>query len=62
MVEGITLNPDWVMPEYIQDISKLISQESKKVIQNMQREVEKIIIYKNKEVTCLKDHNEKLLT
>lgn len=28
----------------------------------MQKEVEKIIADKYKEVTCLKDHNEKLLT
>ena len=51
-----------MIPEDIQEISKVISQEGKKVIQNMQKEVEKFTTNKNEEVSFLKEHNEKLLT
>lgn len=49
-------------PEDIQDISKVILQESKKAIKNKQREVDKITNNKNEEVSQLKYHSEKLLT
>lgn len=41
------LKPNLVIPEDIQDISKIISQDSKKVLQYLQREIDKIIIDKN---------------
>jgi len=43
------------------DISKVISHEGKKVLQNMQNEIDKITIDKNEEVSRLKNHSEKLL-
>ena len=49
-------------PKDIEEISKVISQEGKKVIQNMQKEIDKITTNKNEEVARLKDHNDKLLT
>ena len=62
MLQDVNLKPNSVTREDIQEISKLIFQEGKKVIQNMQREVDKITIEKNEEVLWLKDHSEKLLT
>ena len=50
------------MHEDIQEISKVIFQEGKKAIQNMQKEIDKITTNKNEEVDRLKDHNNKLLT
>jgi len=61
-LQDVTLKPNSVTPEGIQDISKIIFQEGKKVLQNMQREIDKITTDKNEEVSRLKDHSEKLLT
>ena len=47
--------------EDIQEISKVISQESKNAIQNMQKEIDKITTNKNEEFLHFKDHNEKFL-
>ena len=47
-----------VIPEGVLDISKVIFQEGKKLLQNMQRKVDKITADKNEEVSRLKDHNE----
>ena len=44
----VTLKPNSVTPKDIQEISKLIQQESKKVIQNMQKEIDKITVEKKK--------------
>ena len=46
-LQDVNLKPNSVMLEDIQEISKVIFQESKNVIQNMQREVDKIIVEKN---------------
>lgn len=46
-LQDVTLKSNSVAPEDIQEISKVIHQESKKAIQNMQREVDKITIDKN---------------
>jgi len=62
MLQDVTLKTDSVIPEDIQEISKVILQESKKAIQNMQKEVDKITADKNEEVSRLRDHSEKLLT
>ena len=61
MLQDVTLKPNSVTPEDIQEISKVILQESKKAIQNMQREVDDITTDKNEEFSRLKDHCEKLL-
>ena len=61
MLQDVTLKPNSVTPEDISDISKVISHEGKKVLQNMQNEINKITIDKNGEVSRLKNHSEKLL-
>ena len=53
-LQDVTVKPNSVTPEDIQDISKVIFQEGKKVLQNMQNEIEKITIDKNEEVSRLK--------
>ena len=60
-LQNVNLKPNSVTPEDIQEISKVIIQESKKAIQNMQKEIDKITTNKNEEVVCPKYHNEKLL-
>ena len=62
MLQDVTVKPNLVTPEDMLEISKVILQESKKAIQNMQREVDKITTEKNEEVSRLKDDSEKLLT
>ena len=57
----MNLKPHSVMPEDLEEISKVNFQEGKKAIQNMQREVGKITTDKNEEVSRVKDHSEKLL-
>jgi len=57
----VTLKADFITPEDIKDISKIIIQETRKSIQNMQKEVDKTITNKNEEISRLKDHSEKLL-
>ena len=61
-LQDVTLKPNSVTPEDISDISKVISHEGKKVLQNMQNEIDKITIDKNEEVSRPKTHSEKLLT
>lgn len=50
-----------VMAEEVQDISKVILYESQKLMQNMKKEVEKIIVDKNEEISWLKEYNENYL-
>jgi len=56
------VKPNSVTPKDIQDISKVIFQKSKKALQNMQNEIDKVTANRNEEVLRLKDHSEKLLT
>jgi hypothetical protein len=44
------------------DISKVILQENQKSISRMQKEFDEVITDKNKEISRLKDHSQKLLT
>jgi len=60
--DDVTLKPNSVTPEDIQDISKVIFQEGKKALQNMQNKIDKITVDRNEEVFRLKDNSEKLLT
>ena len=53
-LQDVTLKRNSVMPVDISDISKVISQEGKKVLQNMQNEIDKITVDKNEEVSLLK--------
>ena len=46
-LQDINLKPNSVTPEDIQEILKVIFQEGKKVIQNMQKEIDKITTNKN---------------
>ena len=41
-LQDVNLKPNSVTPEDVQEISQVISQEGKKVIQNMKKEIEKI--------------------
>ena len=56
------MKPNSVTPEDIQDISKVIFQEGKKVLQNMQNKIDKITADRDEEVLRIKDHSKKLLT
>ena len=49
-LQDVNLKPNSMTPEEIQEISKLIFEEGKKVIQNMQKEIDKITTNKNEEV------------
>ena len=44
------------------DILKLMFQENPKAVSKKQKELEEVISNKNKENSCLKEHNQKLLT
>ena len=50
-----------VSSEDFKDISKMISQEDQKSRQKMQKEFDKVIKDKEEEISCLRDHNQKLL-
>ena len=56
------VKPKSPTPEDILDITRVVLLESKKEIQYLQREVDKITTNKNEKVARLKDHNDKLLT
>ena len=62
MLQDLTVKSNSLTPEDILDITRVVLPESKKEIQYLQREVEKIKTNKNEEVARLKDHNDKLLT
>jgi hypothetical protein len=61
-LQDTTSEPDSVTLEDFKDISKLILQENKKSMQNTQKEIVKIIIDKNKEISCFKNHSQNLIT
>ena len=50
-----------VSSEDFKDISKMISQEDKKSRYKRQEELDKFIMDKEEEISCLRDHNQKLL-
>ena len=60
-LQDVIVKPNSLTPENILDITRVALPESKKAIQYLQREVEKITTNKNEEVARLKDHNKKLL-
>jgi hypothetical protein len=51
------LESDPVTSEDFKDISKVILQENKKSMENMQKEIDKIITDKNEEISRLKNHS-----
>ena len=57
-LQDFTLEPNSVTLEDIPDISKVISQEGKKILQNIENEINKITVDKNEEVYRLKNHSE----
>jgi hypothetical protein len=58
-LQDTTSKLDSITPEDFKDISKVILQKS---MQNMQKEIDKIIIEKNEEISCLKNHSQNLIT
>ena len=56
------MKSDLVTPEEFKYISIVILQENKKSMQNMQKEIDKIIIDKNEEISHLKNHSQNLIT
>ncbi len=60
-LHDIIVKPNSITLEDIQDISIVIFQESKKILQNIQNEIDKIIADRNEEVFRLKDHSKKLI-
>jgi hypothetical protein len=50
-LQDVTLEPDSVTQEDLKDISKVILQENQKSMQNMQKEIDKIITDKNEEIS-----------
>ena len=47
--------------EDYKDISKVLSQENQKSLQNMQKEIDRVITDKEEEIYHLRDHSKKLL-
>jgi hypothetical protein len=60
-LQDSTLESDPVTSENFEDISKVILQENKKSMENMQKEIDKIIIDKNEEISRLKNHSQNLI-
>ena len=60
-LQDSTLELDPVTSEDFKDISKVILQENQKAMQNMQKEIDKIIIDKNEEFSRLENHNQNLI-
>jgi chromosome segregation ATPase len=60
-LQDTTSEPDSVTPEDFNDISKVILQENQKSISRMQNEFDEVIKDKNKEISRLKEHSQKLL-
>ena len=50
-----------VSTEDFKEISNVLSQKVQKSIQKMQNEFDKFIIYKEEEISRLRDHNQNLL-
>lgn len=61
-LQDTTSEPDSITPRDFNDISEVILQENQKTMQQMQKEFDKVIMKKNKEISHLKDHSQKLLT
>jgi hypothetical protein len=61
-LQDTTSAPNFVTPEDFNDISEVILQENKKVMQRMQKEFDKVIKDKSEEISRLKEHSKKLLT
>ena len=56
-LQDSTLESNPVTSEDFKDISKVILQENKKSMENMQKEIDKIITDKNEEISRLKNHS-----
>jgi hypothetical protein len=60
-LQDTTSEPILVTLEDYKDISQVILQENKKSMRNMQKEIDKVIIDKNEEISCLKNHSQNLI-
>ena len=62
--QDMTTKSKLIMPSAkdLKYILKLMFQENPKTVSNKQRELEEVISNKNKENSCLKEHNRKSLT
>jgi hypothetical protein len=60
-LQDTTSEPILVTLEDYKDISQVILQENKKSMRNMQKEIDKVIIDKNEEIYCLKNHSQNLI-
>ena len=61
-LQDTTSKPHSVTPEDFNNISEVMLQENKKAMQRMQKEFDKVIKDKSKEIYRLKEHSKKLLT
>ena len=54
-------NSKYPSPKDLKYISKIILQDNHKLMQNMEKEVENVIIDKGEEIYCLKNHSRNLI-
>jgi hypothetical protein len=59
-LQDSTLESDSVTSKDLKDISKVILQDNQK-FKKMQKEFDKVIIDKNEEISCLKNHSQNLI-
>jgi hypothetical protein len=60
-LQDIKLDSDPVATEDLKNISKIILQDNQKIVQKVQKEFDKVIVDKDEEISCLKNHSQNLI-
>ena len=61
-LQDITMRSNLIAPssKYFKDVLKVVLLDNQNSISKMQKEYDEIIVDKNQEISCLKNHSEKL--